>query len=774
MSTQLPDPDWSKARGRDQSTVILDRRGKELAKLYAEENRKDVALSEIPVHLRQAVIATEDRRFYEHEGVDPLSITRALLVDISRGEKAQGGSTITQQYVKQAFVTSEKTLKRKVQEAILARKVEQRYSKDDILERYLNTIYFGHGAYGVEAASRVYFGHGVREVSLAEAAMLAGVIKSPGRYSPYLQPDAARSRRATVLAQMRSQGLIEEAQYAEAEATPIDVVGLKPRSTSAPYFVEWIKEQLIEAYGERAVYRGGLTVKTTLDLKMQRAASKAVKSALNRDDDPSAAVVAVRPGTGEVLVMVGGRDFATQQFNVAAQGLRQPGSAFKPFVLATALEQGISPEKTYSSGPVKLKVGSGVWSVTGASGGATGPLRLRVATERSVNSVFAQLILEVGPDKVVETAERMGIHEGVEPVPAIALGGLKDGVSPLEMAESFATLAAGGMHARSFGILSVTAPDGKILQKSTVTAKRALPANVAYLTTDILRGVMTKGTGRTAAIGRPAAGKTGTTQQYRDAWFVGYTPDVATAVWVGYPAAQKAMTSVHGRAVTGASFPAEIWRDFMKNALQSREEHSFKRPTGLKSRSLCSETGLLVTPFCPDRFRALMLAGSTVESCTVHTTPTSVEVPTLVGMTKADALVALEVLGLTVDVTEEAVAGVAPGVVAQQSPAPQTVVDPGSPVTLVVGEGAIDNNPPVAVFTLPERIQSQHPTALDGTASTDDGRIVTYYWEFGDGATASGKKVRHEWATAGSYDVTLWVTDDSGAQGSSTLRATVR
>ncbi len=276
VASGLPDPDIRSARGRDQSTVIADRNGKTLARVFAEQNRQDVALSEMPEYVRQAVISTEDQRFYRHEGVDPLGVARALVVDIVRRESAQGGSTITQQYVKQAFVTSEKTLRRKAQEAILAQRVERRYTKDQILELYLNTIYFGHGAYGVEAASRAYFGKGVGKLTVPEAALLAGVIKSPGRYSPYLDPEAALARRNTVLFQMQQQGYLSPAEYEQARATPIKTAGLKPAPARAPYFVEWIKQQLIDEYGRQAVYRGGLRVKTTLDPKAQKAAEKAI------------------------------------------------------------------------------------------------------------------------------------------------------------------------------------------------------------------------------------------------------------------------------------------------------------------------------------------------------------------------------------------------------------------------------------------------------------------------------------------------------------------
>jgi penicillin-binding protein 1A len=775
ISASLPDPDLTKARGRDQSTVITDRHDKTLVKLYAEENRQDVTLSEIPVQLRQAVIATEDRRFYAHEGVDPIGIARALVTDIIKGRKAQGGSTITQQYVKQAFVTSEKTLKRKVQEAILAQKVERRYTKDEILGLYLNTIYFGHGSYGVEAASRAYFGKSVRDLDLAQSAMIAGVIKSPGLYSPYLHPDAAKLRRDTVLGLMRDQGYITAEEHAQAVAQPIELEGLKRRAAKAPYFIEWVKEQLVSKYGERMVYRGGLRVKTTLDLAAQKDAEKAVSRTLDRKGDPSAAVVALEPKTGAVVAMVGGRDFEKQQFNVAVQGKRQPGSAFKPFVLVTALSQGISPERAYKAGPMTLSVPTGKWKVTGASGlGKNGVMRLRKATEKSVNAVFAQLILEVGPEKVVETAEKMGISKGITPVPAIALGGLEDGVSPLDMASAYGTLANAGRHAKPYAIQKVTGSDGKVLFEANPEVDPGIDPALAYLTTDILKGVIARGTGTGASIGRPAAGKTGTTQRYRDAWFVGYTPELACAVWVGYASAQKEMASVHGRAVTGGSFPATIWARFMRPALAGTPASDFQRPTGLVTRQVCSVSGEKPRPFCPSTVRALMLPTTQLVDCPIHLTATSIEVPDVVGMTKADALSALEAAGLQVTLEERPVAGVGVGVVAEQTPEAGSTVEPDSTVTIVVATDGSANMPPTAQFSGPATVRPGKPATFDASPSADDGTIVTYYWEFGDGATASGKTTSHTWQAPGTYEITLWVTDDSGEQASVTKAITVR
>ncbi len=773
MSSQLPDPDITKARGRDQTTVIYDRTGKILAKLYAEENRQDVALADMPEQLKQAVIATEDRRFYEHKGVDPLGIARAIYTDIKVREKAQGGSTITQQYVKQAFVTSEKTLKRKVQEAILAQRVERRYTKDQILENYLNTIYFGHGAYGVEAAARVYFGKSVTKLTLAESAMIAGVIKSPGRYSPYLEPENALQRRNTVLAQMKAQGYVDESEHAEASNSAVEVSGLKAASTKAPYFVEWIKSQLVEKYGEHAVYRGGLRVHTTLDPKAQSAAEKAIAKALDKKGDPSAALVAIKPGTGEVLAMVGGRDFETQQYNVAVQGRRQPGSAFKPFVLATALAEGANPEQAYKSGSMKLPVGDQTWSVTGHSS-KTGTMRLRPATEQSVNSVYAQLIMKFGAEKVVETAKDLGITTKVEPVPAIALGGLRTGVSPLEMANAYATLAAGGDRAKVLSISSIEGPDGEVIVENAPKTTRAMAQDVAFLTTDMLRGVITRGTGRAASIGRPAAGKTGTTQEYRDAWFVGYTPDIATAVWVGYPDSQKEMKSVHGRVVTGGSFPAQIWAAFMRTAHKGIEERGFTRPEGLTTVKVCAESGGLATDYCPKPISALMIAKHPPGECDVHTEPLEVKVPKLVGLAKEDALTKLDALKLKAKVVEKSIPGVAAGLVAEQTPAAGSKVEPESVVTLTVSSGAASNQPPRPTFTVPAEAKAGKSVAFDGSASTDDGSIATYYWEFGDGSTGSGATTTHTYELPGTYEVTLWVTDDAGQQASLTKTVAVK
>ncbi len=768
----LPDI-TGEARGTDQTSVVYDRNGQVLAKLFAEQNRTKRSLDEIPVDLRQAVIATEDKRYYEHKGVDPWGVARALWVDITQG-KRHGGSTITQQYVVNAFVERENTLTRKVKEGVLAYRLEKQYSKDEILELYLNTIYFGHGAYGVEAASQVYFGKPVTDLTLAECAMIAGVIRSPGTYSPYLDPEEARDRRDTVLGQMLELDFISSEEHKTAETEEMALAGLADNSARAPYFIEYIKHQLTEEYGADMVYRSGISAQTTLDLNMQTAAEQAVQETLNQEGDPSAALVALDPQTGEILAMVGGTDFATQQFNVAVQGRRQPGSAFKPFVLATALAEGVLPEQTFNSAPASLSLPNGqTWKVSGHSSG--GMMRLRTATEKSVNAVFAQLILQVGAEDVVATAEKLGLHEGILPVPAIALGGLEEGVSPLEMASAYGTFAAGGIHAQPFGLAEVKNGAGEILFSAETSAAPAIDPAVAYLTTDILKGVISRGTGTAANIGRYAAGKTGTTQEYRDAWFVGYTPQLVCAVWVGYPDAQTEMKNVHGRSVTGGSFPAEIWQKFMSAAHEGIAKKDFTRPEGLVTVSACTETGLRATEWCPSTYRPLFLTGHTPELCNVHTGPEKIDIPNVIGMTKEKALALLEQLMLLFEVREQEVKGVPAGVVASQDPTVGSQGTTETVVKIVVSNGGSGDRPPTASFVFgPESPFVDQPVVFDASSSTDDGKIKTYYWEFGDGFDAGGKTVTHPFGDPGSVEVTLWVTDDKGQTSSVTKKIVVQ
>ena len=773
---QLPDP-GAPLKGRDQTTVITDRNGAVITELFAEQNRTDVKLEQMPAHLRQAVIATEDQRFYEHRGVDPLGILRALWVDITRPNVLHGGSTITQQYVKVAIVTSERTLKRKLMEAVLAYRLERSYTKDQILELYLNSIYYGHGAYSVQTAAQTYFGKDVTDLTLAECAMLAGVIKSPGRYSPIPDAEAAKNRRATVLTQMVELGYVSDTDAEAAKAEPFTLAERADVSALAPYFIEYVKATITEELGADLLYRGGLHITTSLDLTMQAAAETAIAESLDKEGDPSASLVALDPATGEIVAMVGGRDFATQQFNVAVQGRRQPGSAFKPFVLVSGLMNDVSPEQTFECGARSFQLNNGqTWKVTGASGGRKGPMRLREATEDSVNSVFAQLILDVGAEKVVKTARDMGISTEILPVPAIALGGLDNGVSPLEMASAYGTLANGGIRIPAHGILEIKDAEGTVLSTAKPTEARAIPANVAYLATDMLKGVISGGTGTRAKIGRPAAGKTGTTQEYRDAWFVGYTPDLVASVWVGFADAQREMTSVHGRKVTGGSFPAEIWAAFMKEALKDRKKADFPRPEGLSTLSICLESGQKAGEYCTKTGSALFLADALPGECELHQQPTEITVPNLVGMTKDAALALLKQLLLLFAVNEQDSTTVPDGTVISQDPVAGSIGTTQTVVTITVSRGAPKDTAPTPVISYkPPQPKVGDTVTFDGAQSTDDGSIKTYAWEFGDGAPlAEGIEVTHAYTSAGAYTVTLWVTDDSGNVKSTTAELQVR
>ncbi len=771
LTDDLPDLSAS-SEPLAETSVIYDRTGAVLVELHAEQNRTYVPLANIPIQLRQAVLSTEDQNFYEHKGVDPFGIARALWVNVTKG-KHHGGSTITQQYVVNTFIQRENTITRKVKEAILAYRLESQFSKDEILEKYLNAIYYGHGAYGVAAAAETYFGKDLASLTTAECAMIAGLIKSPGSFSPRIDPEAAKGRRDTVLGQMLEQGYIDQTTHDAAVAEPFTLAAPAAATHPAPYFVEWVTQTLIDDYGADAVYKGGLRVKTTIDLGMQAAAESAITSVLDQPDDPSAAIVALDPKTGEVRALVGGKDFVAQQFNVAVQGPRQPGSSFKPFVLVTALENGISPEQTYESADGSFPIPGGqIWNV---SGHGAGPMRLRVATAQSVNSVYAQVILAVGADKVAETAKRMGITTPIRAVPAIALGAQE--VTPLEMASAYGTLANGGVHVAAHGITEVADITGKVLYSAPTAGTEAISPAVAYLTTDILKGVITSGTGTAAKIGRPAAGKTGTTQEYRDAWFVGYTPDLVAAVWMGHVEGQVEMTNVHGKRVTGGSFPAQIWAAFMKPALANTPASDFVQPKGLTQATICLDTGQLAGELCPNKGSGLFLAAAPPVPCALHVTPAAVDVPNLIGTLKADALATLAGLGLLASVEEKATPGVPAGMVADQDPRYGGQVAAGATIKVIVSTGNPKMEEPIAAFKYtPAAPKPGDAISFDAKESKDpDGTIVKYAWEFGDGSPlAAGQQVTHTFTSSGSYTVTLWVTDDDDLVSSLPLTVEVK
>ncbi|MDI6892782.1 MAG: PBP1A family penicillin-binding protein [Actinomycetota bacterium] len=743
---------------------------------HAEQHRIVIPLSDIPSKMQQAVVTVEDERFYQHGGVDLEAIARAIVVNLRSGRVVEGGSTITQQYVRNAFIAPERTLQRKIKEAVLAYQVEGRHSKKEILEKYLNTIYFGHGCYGIEATAETFFGKKSKQLSLPECALLAGVIKSPSHYSPYTHPERAKSRRDLVLKMMADQGYITQKEANEAIAAPIEVQEIKKEEIPAAYFVEYVKQTLIDKYGANVVFKGGLRICTTLDPKMQQYAEEAPKAVLGREDDPSAAIVAIDPKTGYIKAMVGGKDFKTEKFNLAVQGKRQAGSSFKTFVLVAAVEAGVSPSKMYESGPVTFQIpGSKPWHVENYVEGSGGPpMTLREGTIRSVNCVYARLIMEVGAKNVVTVAKKMGITSQLDPYPAIALGGLRVGVSPLEMASAYGTLANMGVHCKPLAILKVTDAEGKILEKNKVEEKTVLKPGTAYLVTDILQDVIRAGTGRRANIGRPVAGKTGTAQNYQDAWFAGYTPDLSCAVWVGYPKGQIPMRNVHGIRVSGGSFPAQIWARFMSKALEDTPPSKFAVPQkDLVRVMICADTGLLASPYCPNVTAGLFVKGTQpTKHCGAHQ---GVAVPNVVGMEAEEARMALENLSLVVNQTNLVKASVPMGQVFDQNPAQGTVVPPGSMVDITVSSEP-PPVPPVAYFTYTKSVLTVN---LDASGSYDpEGGPLIYSWDLdaSDGIqqNATGVTISHTYTPlGGTYTITLTVTNSKGAKSRTSQKIAV-
>ena len=568
-----------------QTTYLVDRTGRPITELHAAVNRTIIPFWRMPLHLRQAVVAVEDKRFYSHDGVDPFAIARATWADLEDGSFDQGGSTITQQYVKTVFTGSEPTLGRKIREGVIAIKLEHELTKDQILAKYLNTIYFGHGAYGVQAAARTYFGRDAEDLTLLQSATLAGTIAWPSRYDPMVDRAAAKARRNHVLRQMVQTGAISEARATHLWGEPVKTVAPAVLRSPAAYFADYTRQFLESRYGPGRVFGGGLRVRTTLDLSWQRAAQRAVRMYLGGRNDPAAAVVAIDPRDGAIRAMVGGRNFRVAKFNLATQAHRQAGSAFKVFTLATALEDGVSPWSVWDGPPSivipdrRCYTNGAPWQVANYADEGAGTMTLAQATAHSVNTIFAQVVTQVGPENVAQMAHRMGIRSRLEPYCSITLG--TEEVTPLEMTEAYATLAAQGVRHEPTPVAVVRGPDGNVIDRPVDPAgQAALWPNHANMITSILQDAITSGTGSAAAIGRPAAGKTGTAQDYTNAWFCGYVPQLAACVWVGYPRGNISMRDVGGfPAVYGGSIPALIWHRFMSVATDGMPVQPFQPPS---------------------------------------------------------------------------------------------------------------------------------------------------------------------------------------------------
>lgn len=570
------------------SSQVFDSHGRLITTLHSDQNRLPIDINKVPQNLQNAFIAAEDNRFYEHIGIDPIGIFRAIFANLTNRGIAQGGSTITQQLAKNAFLSQEQTLKRKIQEAMLALEIEHKYSKKEILEMYMNQIYFGQGAYGIQTAAKTYFNKDVNELTLTQCAMLAGLPKSPNYYSPFNNLNEAKKRKNVVLDQMVKYGYVSAAEAEDAKNQDLGLSKSHQSKEADEYasFIDYVSQQVAKKYGDDALYKEGLKIYTTMDVDKQHAAVRAMRNLPNNYTDengltqPQAAIVSIDPKTGHILAMVGGR--GQDSFNRASMAVRQPGSAFKPFVYLTALQHDMTPDTTMDDQPVTY----GSWSPKNAGGSYSGTMTLSDALAHSVNTIAVQLADRVGTKNIIANAKKMGITtlDAKDDNLAMALGGLTKGVTPLEMASAYGTFANKGVHVKPTAIVKILDRNGNVLEDASTLEKeetktRVMSEREAYEMTTMLEGVIDHGTGTAAAIGRPAAGKTGTTDDNKDAWFVGYTPDIVTAVWIGDDTGSHSLGEIYGGTI-----PAEIWKDYMSSATSDESGGDFSAPSGMERR----------------------------------------------------------------------------------------------------------------------------------------------------------------------------------------------
>ena len=714
----LPQLDNYSPRPLAQTSFLYAADGSLITTLHSAENRVVLTRAEMPASLRNAAVAIEDRRFYAHHGIDPQAILRAAVIDATTGKIEEGGSTITQQLVKNLYTGDQQSFRRKFDEAVLAWQLENRLTKAQILTRYLNTVYFGEGAYGAQAAARTYFGVDAIDLSLAQSATLAGLISAPNHFDPYVSEAAARGRRNVVLRLMARQGYLTPARAAAASATPMVV---QPRSATEqhypyPYFVDYFKRWFLanSAFGptladrERLLFTGGLRITTTLEPTVQRAAEDAVRSVLAYPTDPDAAVTVLDPRTGYVRAMVGGKDSAywaddqAGRVNLAtgAGGTgRQTGSAFKPFALVTALEHGISPDTVFPA-PATLDVplGNGrTWHVINAEGSGYGSMSLRSATIYSVNTVYAQLIERLGPQAVVDTATRMGMRccpnvgeptTPLQPYLSAVLGANE--ANTLEMASAYGTLASGGKRVQPTPVLSVVDAQGNVLYQADPQPKQVVDPQVASAADGILQDVVLYGTGTAANIGRPQIGKTGTDDNHDNAWFIGAVPQLVAAVWVGFHQGQIPMRPPKTRiTVFGGTWPAQIWRVLMLRATASMPPEQFPTP---QVQYVQVAVDVTQDPYClPNRYTLpqdvqtlSFIAGTQpTDTCTTPTSAQRVIVPSVVGLQRDEATATLAQAGFFAEV-KTGVSTQPTGTVIYQTPSSGTTAPQASTVTLTV------------------------------------------------------------------------------------------
>ncbi|HEY3920611.1 MAG TPA: transglycosylase domain-containing protein [Gaiellaceae bacterium] len=679
-----------------QNSFVYAADGTLLGSIPADKNRVPVALGHMSPWLPSATVAIEDRRFYQHGGVDWLGIARALWSDVSAGKIVEGGSTIDQQLVRNLYTGRERTLERKLKEACLAIKLSNKWSKQKILAAYLNTVYYGNHAYGVEAAAETYFSRHASQLTLPEAALLAGLPQAPSVYDPFHDPGAAVDRRNEVLRAMLQNGDITRAEAQYARHVKLQLVpGRIYTKIKEPYFFSYVEDELARVYGAGVVREGGLRVYTTIEPRLQKYANEAMRKTLYLHDDPASAIVSIAPGTGAIRAMTAVIPGNTHnQFNLAAQSAREAGSTFKAFVLATAIEQGIDPDTTYfTSAPFTCTIPACLtdgqpWQVSTYDHTYAGTISVTSATLRSDNTVYAQLTLQVGPQNVWNTATRLGVHLTQKAVPSIGLGPLS--VSPLEMAAAYATFASGGVYARPMAITKVVLPAGKIDRTAgwgKPETRRALPEGVAWKVNQVLAENALYGTGAGSGDGvHPNAGKTGTTEDHADAWFVGYTRELATAVWMGYPNGEIPMLDVHGYEVAGATFPVPIWHLYMAAAEAHLPVRQFLTPNAYP----------VFEPITHGYFGVLgEVAPATTETTT--TTQAPARTPSVpAGVAKPS----------TIDVNPTP----APTTTAPASPPPPATTAPPATTVTPIPTTTEPPQPPLVV-TAPPATTSQDPTA---------------------------------------------------------------
>ncbi|MCB0993100.1 MAG: PBP1A family penicillin-binding protein [Acidimicrobiales bacterium] len=675
-----------------EASTILAANGTELTTLHAGENRTEITLDEVPEHVQNAIVAAEDRRFWTHIGIDVRGILRALRRNVDEGAVVEGGSTITQQFVKNAIIGSDRTLDRKIEEASLAIQVERQFTKEEILESYLNTIYFGAGAYGIEAAAQIYFGIPAADLDIAQGALLAGLIKAPSTYDPFVNAEGAIERRTFVLDAMADEGYISADEAEQLAQTDIVLATPDPESTyDGAYFVEEVKRFILEhpafgrTYEERArlLFTGGLTIETTLDLRLQALAEASMERVLvDPFDDPDGALVAMDPATGQVKAMVGGRDFfdggPQSKFNLATQGQRPSGSSFKPIVLAAALEEGMELSTRYSApAHMDIEVTGGTWEVENYGGTEGGVVDLVDATVNSYNTAYAQLVMDVGAADAVRVAAGIGIDSPLMAVPSAVLGA--NDVSPLDMASAYSSFANRGVHNDPVFVTRVLGPDGEVIYQHAPSPLRVLERETADQVTQVLQQVISRGTGVRARIGRPAAGKTGTGQNWADAWFVGYTPELVTSVWVGFAEGQVPMVPPTTRIrVTGGTWPAEVWQMFMTSALAETPASDFELGDPIEDEPSADDSA----GDSQDRVDA----GDDAAAADEVVAPGEL-VSDVVGMRSDLASDILTRAGFVVSTESVPDDQYPPGVVASMKPSGESIVPSGSEVVLYVANG---------------------------------------------------------------------------------------